>query len=186
MRISLPRAQDWQTEAGSPRRWAVARSPVPVVVVRPDDKVREGLERRLGDSKRGRSYVALLTEEERKRLLPPSETSISSLLSPLSPAVTRQLPPAPTSKTGANGAPLERIVTAPEASERSSVRGGDESDSEDEDAQRRRVQFAEAKKGSNAAGGGSSSTGGGLMAALGFGKKKKDKGKQFKKFGTFS
>ncbi|GAA5864904.1 hypothetical protein JCM3774_004267 [Rhodotorula dairenensis] len=179
---------------GSISRWAVARSPVPVVVVRPDDKVREGLERRLGDSKRGRSYVSLLTEEERKRLLPPSGSSLSSLLSPLSPATTRQLPPAPPSRANAaatSGAPLERTVTAPEASERSDRRGGgggggnmSESDDDDDDdaLARKRAQLAASKNNGSS----SSSHGGGLRAALGFGRKKKDKGKEFKKFGTFS
>lgn len=175
-------------------RWAVARSPVPVVVVRPDDKVREGLERRLGDSKRGRSYVSLLTEAERKRLLPPSRSSLSSLLMPLGPTTTRQLAPSNNNNatTAANsGAPLERTVTAPEASERSSVRNGgrdddDESGSDEDDDEgalaRKRAQMAAANKNS----GSSSSSGGGFRAAFGFGKKKKDKGKEFKKFGTFS
>ncbi|GAA5964842.1 hypothetical protein JCM8115_000122 [Rhodotorula mucilaginosa] len=174
---------------GSISRWAVARSPVPVVVVRPDDKVREGLERRLGDSKRGRSYVSLLTEEERKRLLPPSRSSLSSMLMPLGPTTTRQLAPA-NNAAASSGAPLERTVTAPEASERSSVRTGgrdddDESGSDEDDDEgalaRKRAQMAAASKNSS-----SSSSGGGFRAAFGFGKKKKDKGKEFKKFGTFS
>ncbi|GAA5977833.1 hypothetical protein JCM10908_005114 [Rhodotorula pacifica] len=173
---------------GSISRWAVARSPVPVVVVRPDDKVREGLERRLGDSKRGRSYVSLLTEEERKRFLPPSGSSLSSLLSPLSPVSTRHLAPGHASAVSSalSGAPLERTVTAPEASERSDRGGGGDSESDEDDDEgalaRKRAQLA-ASKNSNSS---SSHSGGGLRAAFGFGKKKKDKGKEFKKFGTFS
>lgn len=151
------------------------------MVVRPDDKVREGLERRLGDSKRGRSYVSLLTEEERKRLLPPSGGSLSSLLSPLSPSTTRP------NAAATSGAPLERTVTAPEAGERSDRHGGgnlSESDDDDDEGAlaRKRAQLAANK----ANGSSSSSSGGGLRAALGFGRKKKDKGKEFKKFGTFS
>ncbi|BGP50075.1 hypothetical protein JCM10450v2_005984 [Rhodotorula kratochvilovae] len=84
---------------GSISRWAVARSPVPVVVVRPDAKVREALERRLQDHKRGRSYVSLLSEAEQRRALP-------------SPA------PTPMTAAASAGAPLERTVTAPEAGER--------------------------------------------------------------------
>ncbi|BGP41911.1 hypothetical protein JCM10449v2_005906 [Rhodotorula kratochvilovae] len=89
------------TDAPLPRvcSWAVARSPVPVVVVRPDAKVREALERRLQDHKRGRSYVSLLSEAEQRRALP-------------SPA------PTPMTAAASAGAPLERTVTAPEAGER--------------------------------------------------------------------
>ncbi|GAA5905302.1 hypothetical protein JCM5296_001436 [Sporobolomyces johnsonii] len=82
---------------GSISKWAVARSPVPVVVVRPDDKVREALERRLQDSKRGRSYVSLLSPEEREKYLATS---------------------------GAFGAALERTVTAPSAADREGEEGG--------------------------------------------------------------
>ncbi|GAA5960458.1 hypothetical protein JCM21900_003603 [Sporobolomyces salmonicolor] len=82
---------------GSISKWAVARSPVPVVVVRPDDKVREALERRLQDSKRGRSYVSLLSPEEREKYLATS---------------------------GAFGAVLERTVTAPSAGDREGEEGG--------------------------------------------------------------
>ncbi|GAA6019825.1 hypothetical protein JCM11491_000285 [Sporobolomyces phaffii] len=117
---------------GSISKWAVARCPVPVVVVRPDDKVRESLERRLQDSKRGRSYVSLLSPQERERYLTTS---------------------------GAFGASLERTVTAPEAGDRESENQGG------------RVEFADATK---------SDKKGGEK------KKKKDKGKEFKRFGTFS
>ncbi|BGP18300.1 hypothetical protein JCM10213v2_006363 [Rhodosporidiobolus nylandii] len=118
---------------GSISRWAVARSPVPVVVVRPDDKVREALSRRLQDSKRGRSYVSLLSSDEQARL----SASTAALSVSSSPAT--------------NGAPLERTVTAPEDEDRG--RDG-------------RVGFAAGTKDG--------------------GKKKKDKGKEFKRFGTFS
>ncbi|GAA5934238.1 universal stress protein [Sporobolomyces koalae] len=118
---------------GSISRWAVARSPVPVVVVRPDDKVRESLERRLQDSKRGRSYVSLLSPEERERFLATS---------------------------GAFGAALERTSTAPAAGDR------------DDENQGGRVEFNE-----------SGSKSGKKEDAK---KKKKDKGKEFKRFGTFS
>ncbi|GAA6063215.1 hypothetical protein JCM10212_002437 [Sporobolomyces blumeae] len=82
---------------GSISRWAVARCPVPVVVVRPDDKVRETLERRLQDSKRGRSYVSLLSPKEREQYL---------------------------STSGAFGAALERTVTAPAAGDRDDDKQG--------------------------------------------------------------
>ncbi|GAA5967331.1 hypothetical protein JCM3765_005603 [Sporobolomyces pararoseus] len=118
---------------GSISKWAVARCPVPVVVVRPDDKVRESLERRLQDSKRGRSYVSLLSPEERERYLTTS---------------------------GAFGAALERTVTAPAAGDR------------EDDNQGGRVEFADGTK-----------QGGKKDAEK---KKKKDKGKEFKRFGTFS
>ncbi|KAI5480718.1 Usp (universal stress protein) family protein [Pseudohyphozyma bogoriensis] len=45
---------------GSISRYCVAKSPVPVVVVRPEGKVRESLSRRIQDPKR-RSYVSLLS-----------------------------------------------------------------------------------------------------------------------------
>lgn len=41
-------------------RYCVAKSPVPVVVVRPEDKVRESLSRRLNEPKK-RSYLSLLS-----------------------------------------------------------------------------------------------------------------------------
>ncbi|KAK4698245.1 hypothetical protein P7C70_g8037, partial [Phenoliferia sp. Uapishka_3] len=44
---------------GSISRYCVAKSPVPVVVVRPEDKVRESLQRRLQEPKK-RSYLSLL------------------------------------------------------------------------------------------------------------------------------
>ena len=111
------------------------------------------------------------------------------MLMPLGPTTTRQLAPA-NNAAASSGAPLERTVTAPEASERSSVRTGgrdddDESGSDEDDDEgalaRKRAQMAAASKNSS-----SSSSGGGFRAAFGFGKKKKDKGKEFKKFGTFS
>jgi len=111
------------------RRWAVARCPVPVVVVRPDDKVRESLERRLQDSKRGRSYVSLLSPQDREKHLVTS---------------------------GAFGAALERTVTAPAAGDRENENQGG------------RVETADGEKSSKKE------------------KKKKDKGKEFKRFGTFS
>lgn len=119
---------------GSISKWAVARCPVPVVVVRPDDKVRESLERRLQDSKRGRSYVSLLSPQERERYLTTS---------------------------GAFGAALERTSTAPAA--------GDREMDENEGG---RVEVADGP-----------STSGKKEAKD---KKKKDKGKEFKRFGTFS
>ncbi|GAA5853685.1 hypothetical protein JCM3766R1_000590 [Sporobolomyces carnicolor] len=119
---------------GSISKWAVARCPVPVVVVRPDDKVRESLERRLQDSKRGRSYVSLLSPEERERYLTTS---------------------------GAFGAALERTVTAPAAGDR------------EDDNQGGRVDFVDGTKGSG-------------KKDAEKKKKKKDKGKEFKRFGTFS
>ncbi|GAA5874407.1 hypothetical protein JCM8547_005390 [Rhodosporidiobolus lusitaniae] len=124
---------------GSISRWAVARSPIPVVVVRPDDKVRETLNRRLQDSKRGRSYVSLLSSEEQARHAATLGASGVSF-----------------------GQPLERTVTAPEAGEEREEKGS----------------------------GGGEKKGGGIGWALGTkddgGKKKKDKGKEFKRFGTFS
>ncbi|GAA5903008.1 hypothetical protein JCM8208_000428 [Rhodotorula glutinis] len=154
---------------GSISRWAVARSPVPVVVVRPDAKVREALERRLQDHKRGRSYVSLLTEEERRRFLPPTTNALST-------TTTRTATSSTAGSAGGSsgsglgpltGSPLERIVTAPEAHKA-----------------RREDSASSADKGSS---GGGSSGGGGIMAALGLGKKKeKSKGLEFKKFGTFS
>ncbi|BGP09915.1 hypothetical protein JCM10049v2_005793 [Rhodotorula toruloides] len=158
---------------GSISRWAVARSPVPVVVVRPDDKVREGLERRLQDQKRGRSYVSLLSEKERKQL---SQSQVSVKVTPVEEGSrTTTSTPRPSTDTSSlsasNGAPLERTVTAPAQDDRS--------DDEEEDP---RAGAAPARTTSSK---GNSSSGGGLMAALGFGKKK-DKGKEFKRFGTFS
>lgn len=178
------------------------------MVVRPDDKVREGVERRLGDAKRGRSYVSLLTEAERKRFLPPGGTSLSALLSPLSPTTTR-LPSAPAAPPSSNNrlpapnaagqglAPLERTATAPEASERTGAGSGggggrgrpsfsDDEDASDDDDARRSAQASMAASTASESKKSSSSGGGGIRAALGFGKKKKDKGKEFKKFGTFS
>ncbi|GAA5993289.1 hypothetical protein JCM11641_001120 [Rhodosporidiobolus odoratus] len=114
---------------GSISRWAVARSPIPVVVVRPDDKVREALSRRLQDSKRGRSYVSLLSSDEQARLAVPSQDSIL-----------------------ATGALLERTVTAPEADAADGAK---------------KIEFASGTKGGEKG-------------------KKKDKGKEFKRFGTFS
>lgn len=156
---------------GSISRWAVARSPVPVVVVRPDAKVREALERRLQDQKRGRSYVSLLTEEERRRFLPPATPSA------LSTTTTRTAASSSAESAGSgsgmlgplSGSPLERIVTAPEAR-----KSGEYHDSS-----------------SASSGGAAGKSGGGLKAAFGLGKssgggKKKDKGKEFKRFGTFS
>ncbi|GAA6050609.1 hypothetical protein JCM3770_001486 [Rhodotorula araucariae] len=141
---------------GSISRWAVARSPVPVVVVRPDAKVREALERRLQDPKRGRSYVSLLSDAEQRRAVPPS----------LSPAVTG----------AGGGSPLERTVTAPEAGQ------GDEDDDNDD------AGAAVSRSATTASGAGGG--GGGLKAAFGLGTRdkgsKKDKGKEFKRFGTFS
>jgi len=116
---------------GSISKWAVARCPVPVVVVRPDDKVRESLERRLQDSKRGRSYVSLLSPQEREKHLV---------------------------STGAFGAALERTVTAPAAGDRENENQGGRVETADGGKER------EGKKE----------------------KKKKDKGKEFKRFGTFS
>ncbi|GAA6033803.1 hypothetical protein JCM8097_000349 [Rhodosporidiobolus ruineniae] len=123
---------------GSISRWAVARSPVPVVVVRPDDKVRETLSRRLQDPKRGRSYVSLLSQDEQARNAAVSAAANSSL------------------SAAASGAPLERSVTNPEA----------------EDGGR--------------TGGAGSKIGWALGTKDDGGKKKKDKGKEFKRFGTFS
>lgn len=85
------------------------------------------------DSKRGRSYVSLLSPEERERYLTTS---------------------------GAFGAALERTVTAPAAGDR------------EDDNQGGRVDFVDGTKGS------------GKKDAEK--KKKKDKGKEFKRFGTFS
>ncbi|GAA5903263.1 hypothetical protein JCM6882_008121 [Rhodosporidiobolus microsporus] len=149
---------------GSISRWAVARSPIPVVVVRPDDKVRETLSRRLQDPKRGRSYVSLLSREEQARLAAHHSATLSAL--------------------GANGAPLERTVTAPEAGEEaaagSPASGGGRASIE--------------TGGSSSSGGGEKSGGGGgLGSKIGWALgtkdssgKKKDKGKEFKRFGTFS
>ncbi|GAA6004177.1 hypothetical protein JCM10207_002467 [Rhodosporidiobolus poonsookiae] len=122
---------------GSISRWAVARSPVPVVVVRPDDKVREALSRRLQDSKRGRSYVSLLSPSEQAR----STAHTASALA-------------------VSGAPLERTVTAPEAGEDDPSDGGRQKE-----------------------GGGGKGVGWAL-GTKGGDSKKKDKGKQFKRFGT--
>lgn len=47
---------------GSISRWAVARSPVPVIVVRPVERVREQLKERAGREKKSRSYVSLLND----------------------------------------------------------------------------------------------------------------------------
>lgn len=47
---------------GSISKYCVARSPVPVVVVRPDDKVRESLEKRVAQGAK-RSYVSLLGDK---------------------------------------------------------------------------------------------------------------------------
>ncbi|GEM10323.1 usp (universal stress protein) family protein [Rhodotorula toruloides] len=160
---------------GSISRWAVARSPVPVVVVRPDDKVREALERRLQDQKRGRSYVSLLSEKERKQL---NQSQVSVKVTPVQ-EVSRAISPTPrpstqsSSLSATNGAPLERTVTAPTSDDRS--------DDKEEDP---RAGAAPART-TSSKGNSSSGSGGGLMAALGFGKKK-DKGKEFKRFGTFS
>jgi len=153
--------------------WAVARSPVPVVVVRPDAKVREALERRLQDHKRGRSYVSLLTEEERRRFLPPTSTNA------LSTTTTRTATSSTAGSAGGgsgsghgplSGSPLERIVTAPEAHKA-----------------RREDSAAAADKDKDVKSSSGSSSGGGLMAAFGLGKKKDKKSDlTFKKFGTFS
>lgn len=75
------------TPSSRPLRWSVARSPVPVIVVRPNDKVRESLEHRQKDAKK-RSYVSLLGS---------SAATSTTLL-----GHTR-------------GASLERVTTAPEA-----------------------------------------------------------------------
>ncbi|KAL7339412.1 hypothetical protein BJY59DRAFT_760747 [Rhodotorula toruloides] len=144
---------------GSISRWAVARSPVPVVVVRPDDKVREGLERRLQDQKRGRSYVSLLSEKERKQL---SQSQVSVKVTPVEEGsrttTSTPRPSTDTSSLSASNAPAQ----------------DDRSDDEEEDP---RAGAAPARTTSSK---GNSSSGGGLMAALGFGKKK-DKGKEFKR-----
>lgn len=52
---------------GSISKYCVAKSPVPVVVVRPEDKVKEALSRRIQDPKK-RSYVSLLNPHERVAL----------------------------------------------------------------------------------------------------------------------
>lgn len=75
------------------RRWSVARSPVPVIVVRPSDKVLESLEHRRQDPKK-RSYVSLLGS---------SANNSTTLLG---------LP-------GGKGGALERVTTAPEGGRRS-------------------------------------------------------------------
>ncbi|ORY59016.1 hypothetical protein BCR35DRAFT_309335 [Leucosporidium creatinivorum] len=73
---------------GSISKWSVARSPVPVIVVKPADKVRESLEQR---SDRKRSYVSLLGS---------SAGNSSTMLG------------------HSRGASLERVTTAPEDRER--------------------------------------------------------------------
>ncbi|GJN92914.1 hypothetical protein Rhopal_005956-T1 [Rhodotorula paludigena] len=170
---------------GSISRWAVARSPVPVVVVRPDDKVREGLERRMQDSKRGRSYVSLLTEEERRALLPRISTQPAS--GPNGAKAGLQ----PSAASAADGAPLERTLTAPEAGHAPSGKSGGSGNAAAESPVDSPVSGAQSPRQSGAGGKSGGGVGSGLRVAFGFGTKsgdgkKKDKSKALKKFGTFS